>query len=87
MNTSGGGAIHFHAIIRLDAAPPADDPEAVAPPPAECTVEVLEKAVRAVRDSAVVSCPELAALGRSDTSIRWGMPSTFDPYEAVVRAN
>jgi hypothetical protein len=65
------GAVHFHAIIRLDAAPPADDPEAVAPLPAEFTVEILERAVRAVRDSAVLSCPELAALGRSDTSIRW----------------
>jgi len=35
-------------------------------------LEVLERAVHAVRDSAVVSCPELGALGRSDTSIRWG---------------
>src|SRR5437588_379883 len=52
------GAVHFHAIIRLDAAPPADDPEAVAPPPAAFTVEVLEKAVRVVRDSAVVDCRE-----------------------------
>jgi hypothetical protein len=66
------GAVHFHAIIRLDAASPADDPEAVAPPPEQFTLEVLERAVRAVRDSAVVPCPELAALGRSDTSIRWG---------------
>ena len=66
------GAIHFHAIIRLDAAPPANDPEAVAPPPAGFTVEVLERAVRAVRESAVVACRELGALGRSDTSIRWG---------------
>src|SRR5207245_2154240 len=66
------GAIHFHAIIRLDAAPPADDPEVVAPPPAQFTVEILEKAIRAARDSAVVPCPELAALGRSDTRIRWG---------------
>ena len=68
----GRGAIHFHAIIRLDAAPPEDDPEAVAPPPQEFTVEKLEEAVRAARDSAVVSCPELAALGKFDTSIRWG---------------
>jgi hypothetical protein len=66
------GAVHFHAIIRLDAAPPADNPEAVAPPPAAFTTEILEKAVRAVRDSVVVDCPELAALARSDTSIRWG---------------
>ena len=28
--------------------------------------------MRAIRASAVVSCPEVAALGRSDTSIRWG---------------
>jgi hypothetical protein len=27
------GAVHFHAVIRLDAAPPRDDPEQVAPPP------------------------------------------------------
>jgi len=40
------GAVHFHAIIRLDAAPPADDPEAVAPPPEQFTVEVLEEAVQ-----------------------------------------
>src|SRR5438034_6291767 len=45
------GAVHFHAIIRLDAAPPADDQEAVAPPPEQFTLEVLERAVRAVRES------------------------------------
>ncbi|HWI01386.1 MAG TPA: replication initiator, partial [Propionibacteriaceae bacterium] len=27
------GAIHFHAVIRLDAAPPTDDPDQVAAPP------------------------------------------------------
>src|SRR5207248_2458761 len=48
---AAGGPVHFHAIIRLDAAPPADDPEAVAPPPEQFTVDVLERAVRAVRDS------------------------------------
>ena len=66
------GAIHFHAIVRLDAAPPADDPEAVAPPPEALTVELLEEALQAARASARVSCPELAVLGREDTVIGWG---------------
>jgi hypothetical protein len=66
------GAIHFHAIVRIDAAPPEGDPNAVASPPAEFTVVQLEEAVRAARASSVIDCPELAALGRTDTSIRWG---------------
>ena len=66
------GAIHFHAIVRIDAAPPEGDPNAVAPPPAEFTTVQLDAAVRAARASSVIECPELAALGRSDTSIRWG---------------
>src|SRR4029450_1224035 len=28
------GVIHYHAIIRLDAAPPPDQPDHIAPPPA-----------------------------------------------------
>jgi Replication initiator protein, pSAM2 len=66
------GAIHFHAVVRIDAAPPEGDPNAVAPPPAEFGAVELEAAVRAARASAVVECPELGALGRSDISIRWG---------------
>ena len=66
------GAIHFHVIVRIDAAPPEGDPNAVATPPAEFTTEHLEAAVRAARASAVIDCPELAALGRADSTIRWG---------------
>jgi hypothetical protein len=66
------GAIHFHAIVRIDAAPPEGDPNAVAPPPEEFTTVQLEAAVRAARASAVVDCPQLGSLGRADTSIRWG---------------
>jgi hypothetical protein len=66
------GAIHFHAIVRIDAAPPEGDPNAVAPPPAGFGVAELEAAVRAARASSVIDCPELAVLGRSDRSIRWG---------------
>jgi hypothetical protein len=40
------GAIHLHAVIRLDATPPADDPARVAPPPEPFTADLLEQAVR-----------------------------------------
>jgi len=38
----------------------------------EFTTAQLEAAVRAARASSVIDCPELGALGRADTSIRWG---------------
>ena len=66
------GVVHFHTIVRIDAAPPAGDPNVVAPPPAEFTIGLLEAAVRAARESAVIDCPELGVIGRSDTSVRWG---------------
>jgi hypothetical protein len=66
------GAIHFHAVIRLDAAPPKCDPERVAPPPEAFTAELLEAAVRKARESAVLDCEELGLLGREDHAIRWG---------------
>jgi hypothetical protein len=66
------GAIHFHAIVRLDAAPPEGDPNAVTPPPSSYTLEQLEAAVRAARASAFVGCPEMAVLGRTDTRLVWG---------------
>jgi hypothetical protein len=40
------GAVHFHAVIRLDATPPKEDPERVAPPPVPFTAELLTAAVR-----------------------------------------
>ena len=66
------GAIHFHAIVRLDAAPPADDPDAVAAPPAGMTVELLEEGLRAARASARISLPELEVLALADNSVGWG---------------
>jgi hypothetical protein len=48
------GAVHFHAVIRLDATPPKDDPERVAPPPEPFTATLLAAAIR------------LAALGCED---------------------
>ena len=40
------GAVHFHAIIRLDAATACGCPACVAPPPAGFTAGLLEAAVR-----------------------------------------
>jgi hypothetical protein len=53
------GAIHFHAVIRLDAAPPRDDPEQVAPPPAGFTAELLAEAVKAAAATVAVPYPEV----------------------------
>jgi len=39
------GAIHFHALVRLDGVDP-DDPDAIIPPPAGLTVGDLEDAIR-----------------------------------------
>jgi Replication initiator protein, pSAM2 len=51
------GAAHLHAIIRLDAAPPQDDPDRVAPPPAGFTVELLAAAVQPAAAEVAVPCP------------------------------
>jgi hypothetical protein len=40
------GAVHFHAVIRLDATPPTDDPERVALPPVPFTAALLAAAVK-----------------------------------------
>jgi hypothetical protein len=60
------GAIHLHAIIRLDAAPPADDPGRLAPPPAWADAELLADAIRQAAAEVAVACP----LG--GPSLRWG---------------
>jgi hypothetical protein len=64
------GAIHFHAVIRLDAAPPKDAPNQVAPPPAPFTADLLAQAVRAAAAQATVTCP---AVGDAPPRLaRWG---------------
>ena len=64
------GAIHFHAVIRLDAAPPTDDSGQVAPPPAPFTADLLAQAVTAAAAQATVTCP---AVGAAPPRIaRWG---------------
>lgn len=64
------GAIHFHAVIRLDGAPPPDDPERVEPPPAAFTAELLAEAIR---DAATAVSVRLPATSRAPAqSTGWG---------------
>jgi hypothetical protein len=51
------GAVHFHAIVRLDAATDCGCPACVALPPAEFTAELLELAVRRAAEAVAVTCP------------------------------
>lgn len=50
------GAVHFHAIIRLDA-PRTDRDDSPRPPPPEFTVELLAKAVRAAGPKVAAKSP------------------------------
>jgi hypothetical protein len=51
------GAVHFHAIIRLDAATDCACPACVAPPPAGFTAELLEDAVRKAAGTVRITLP------------------------------
>jgi hypothetical protein len=59
------GAIHYHAVLRLDAATECACPACVAPPPAGCTAKLLEEAVRQAAAAVTVPCPPLENGGRS----------------------
>ncbi|PWR12494.1 plasmid replication initiator protein [Micromonospora sicca] len=50
------GAVHFHALVRLDGVDP-DDPTAVVPPPACFTVADLEDALRAAAEQVAFATP------------------------------
>jgi hypothetical protein len=51
------GAVHFHAVLRLDAATACRCPACILPPPARFTAELLEAAVRQAAASVTVPCP------------------------------
>jgi hypothetical protein len=51
------GAVHFHAVIRLDAATTCRCPACLLPPPAGFTAELLEVAVRQAAATVTVPCP------------------------------
>ena len=65
------GAIHFHAVIRLDAATECRCPACLAPPPASFTAALLEDALRAAVPLVQVPCPPLPD-GGPDRYARWG---------------
>ena len=66
------GAVHFHAIFRLDAATDCGCPACVIPPPAGFTAELLERAVRRAAASVAVSCPALHEDQGVTLIARWG---------------
>jgi hypothetical protein len=64
------GAIHFHAVIRLDAATDCRCPGCLAPPPEGFTAALLEKALREAVAAVRVPCPPLDE--QPDRYARWG---------------
>jgi hypothetical protein len=63
------GAVHFHAVFRLDGHDPAD-PATVVPPPEGATVELLADALREAAMRAWVVVP--AFDGAPERAARWG---------------
>jgi hypothetical protein len=66
------GAVHFHAIIRLDAATDCACPACVVPPPAGFTAELLERAVRQAAATVAVPCPPVNEDQGVTLTARWG---------------
>jgi hypothetical protein len=65
------GAIHYHAVIRLDAATDCRCPGCLALPPEGFTAPLLEKALRDAVAAARVPCPPLEH-GGPERYARWG---------------
>jgi hypothetical protein len=67
------GVLHFHLVIRLDAAQPKERSELVEPPPAEFTAELLAQAVRSAVEHARAPVPQDAdELRLAVEDVRWG---------------
>jgi hypothetical protein len=66
------GAVHFHAIIRLDAATDCGCPACVAAPPAGFTADLLEGAVRKAATTVAVPCPPVDEDQDVILVARWG---------------
>jgi hypothetical protein len=64
--------VHFHAIIRLDAATDCACPACVTPPPAGFTAELLETAVRQAAATVGVPCPAVDEDQAVTLIARWG---------------
>jgi hypothetical protein len=66
------GAVHFHAIIRLEAATGCGCPACVALPPGSFTTDLLEQATRQAAAIVSVPCPPLDNDQRVTLMARWG---------------
>jgi hypothetical protein len=66
------GAVHFHAIIRLDAATDCGCPGSVASPPTGFTADLLEAAVRRAAANVTVPCPVVDEDKDVILTARWG---------------
>jgi hypothetical protein len=66
------GAVHFHAIIRLDAATACGCIACVAPPPAGFTARLLEHATRRAAATVAVPCPLVDRHQYVTLTARWG---------------
>jgi hypothetical protein len=66
------GAVHFHAVVRLDAATACRCPACIAPPPPWFTAELLEAAVRQAASSVTVPCPALGDDQDLTLTAGWG---------------
>jgi hypothetical protein len=66
------GAVHFHAIIRLDAATACGCPAFVAPPPDGFTAGLLEQAIRRAAATVAVPCPMVDEDQGVTLVARWG---------------
>jgi len=65
------GAIHFHAVIRLDAATDCRCPGCLAPPPQPFSADLLEDALKQAVPAVTVPCPPLDD-GGPGRYARWG---------------
>jgi hypothetical protein len=66
------GAVHFHAIIRLDAATTCGCPSCVAPPPLGFSADLLEAAFRQAAATVAVPCPMVEEDQGVILTARWG---------------
>jgi hypothetical protein len=66
------GAVHFHAVIRLDAATGCGCPACVLPPPEDFSAGLLEQAVKEAAATVAVACPALDDDQGVILTARWG---------------
>jgi hypothetical protein len=66
------GAVHFHAVIRLDAATVCGCPACVVPPPEEFSAGLLEEAVKDAAATVAVACPAVEEDQDVTLVARWG---------------